>query len=483
MLSGSVLHPYQDWGGDFAGYILQARSIAEDGVSSFVSASRFVVENSTSQSFAPVTYPWGFPLLLAPAYALFGLDMIALKCVPLLFHLLLLALLWFGFAPYHPGPWRIALVALFAFNPYLLTFLNRILSDVPFLFFSTLTVLVMVRIVVDRRRIISPAGDAILLGTLLAASFFIRSNGALLLPTLLFVQLIRSRQAPRTRKTVRPDTFLPYVWFALCLIVWRALFPNESGPSVNVFTHASLYTIKRNILFYWQAPADFFLGFPVPRVLFIATFPLLLVGAWKRRGRDYPIVVYSVLTALLYVAWPYTQGLRYAMPLLPFFVSFTLSGLQGAQPSARERARVGSMAARLLPAMIVLFFMGRATIGMAWEARGGIEAIPPGPYQKASRELFSYVRDETPTESVILFFKPRVMLLYTGRRSLLIDRPELLDRGDYLCIYPAREGQDQLSAPEVDRCLLGGLLEPVYENSAFRLYRVLEREVPADDRS
>ena len=40
-----------------------------------------------------------------------------------------------------------------------------------------------------------------------------------------------------------------------------------------------------------------------------------------------------------------------------------------------------------------------------------------GPYSEDSVELFQYIQKNTKEDSIVLFFKPRVMTLYTGRYS------------------------------------------------------------------
>ena len=56
-------HPWWD---DFAGYLLQARSILTWRMGDFIRQNTFTIENSSFPP-GPVAYPWGFPLLLAPA--------------------------------------------------------------------------------------------------------------------------------------------------------------------------------------------------------------------------------------------------------------------------------------------------------------------------------------------------------------------------------------------------------------------------------
>src|SRR4051794_31942315 len=71
------------WGDDFAGYILQARSLLDGRMREEIEENRFTVAHS-DQRMAPVAYPWGTPLLLAPVLAARGLDLLALKHVNLL---------------------------------------------------------------------------------------------------------------------------------------------------------------------------------------------------------------------------------------------------------------------------------------------------------------------------------------------------------------------------------------------------------------
>src|ERR1017187_9737327 len=171
-----------DWGDDFAGYILQAQSIVEGQPREFIKASRFTIEQ-TSPTAGPVAYPWGFPALLAPLYAVYGNNIIALKSVGVACFLLFLWVLWLGFRKYHSDFWRLVMVGLFALNPGLVFFTNEILSDIPFLLFSTVSLMLLVAVVIETQRLISPIADQLLLGALIAASFSIRTSGIALLLT------------------------------------------------------------------------------------------------------------------------------------------------------------------------------------------------------------------------------------------------------------------------------------------------------------
>ncbi len=93
MLSATVLGFFNltrdnGWGDDFAGYILQAQSIVRGNMGELVTKNVQAVERS-SGDLRPGNYPWGFPLMLAPVYGVFGVKIIGFKMVLTLCHGLL----------------------------------------------------------------------------------------------------------------------------------------------------------------------------------------------------------------------------------------------------------------------------------------------------------------------------------------------------------------------------------------------------------
>ena len=109
----------QDWGDDFAAYIMQAQSIVKGNEQSFIERNAFTI-NSTDFILGPVAYPWGYPLILASVYAVTGLNLIALKLPVLVFFIAFLFVLfrfyrrrlssiescsWWEYLPFIPNFW------------------------------------------------------------------------------------------------------------------------------------------------------------------------------------------------------------------------------------------------------------------------------------------------------------------------------------------------------------------------------------------
>ncbi|HEX9840278.1 MAG TPA: hypothetical protein VGA72_13080, partial [Anaerolineales bacterium] len=78
ILGSSRLTRGHEWGDDFASYIMQAKSILNGKTQEFVEHNAFTIFQSSSQ-IGPVAYPWGYPLILTPVYAIKGDSPLALK--------------------------------------------------------------------------------------------------------------------------------------------------------------------------------------------------------------------------------------------------------------------------------------------------------------------------------------------------------------------------------------------------------------------
>ena len=130
----STIRQGHGWGDDFGMYINHARNIAEGKAyadTGYVYNPRFII--------GPKTYPPTLPLLLAPAYKVWGLNLMAMKVVVILLFLLALMAIHLAFRNELRWPYLTALVALVGFNPQFWAFKDNILSDLPFLLFTYLS--------------------------------------------------------------------------------------------------------------------------------------------------------------------------------------------------------------------------------------------------------------------------------------------------------------------------------------------------------
>jgi hypothetical protein len=480
LLGSLLLTEGHEWGDDFASVIMQAQSIVEGTPNHFVEEDRFTVEQSDNREPGSGAYRWGTALLLSPLYRLFGFNILALKTLNITCYVLFLVTLAFFFREKHSGAYFLALITFFALNPRMLLSLNDVLPDMPFLVVSTLAVFFIGHIFVERRRLISRAADHVLLGLLLAVAFFIRDSGVVLVLTAAATQIVSAilhapiasaksvwKRLPSQVTRADVKTVLvhvsPYLSFAALTWIAYHILPH------NISVEGPL--VKPPHGYFFALGAEFFDGLPHPYLVYAATLPFLLIGIVHGARQDYHIFLYAFLTILVYSFGP-DGGLRYWLPLLPFYVHFLLVGLRWCSEALEMRwTGAGKYLAPALLALVVVYFFQSArdrTLANIYADR----KVSSGPFAETSQDIFSFVREKTPSDSVIVFFNPRVMRLFTGRRSIRLDHTADLSRGSHLCIYLRTDGHSRFPENILEQLVKSGKLRLMYANSDFRLYEI-----------
>jgi hypothetical protein len=251
----------------------------------------------------------------------------------------------------------------------------------------------------------------------------------------------------------------------------------EGGTShISNVKHISSGIIKDNLIYYFKLPGEFFTGLKegVGQTLYGASLPMFLVGVFKRRHSDYHIITFGLLIILLLIVWPGKQGLRYLFPILPFYVSFVFTGLKTFHDSGDGILSVFWRVISVGSIVVIIVFFLRVSINDASKNYAQQGMGKSGPFVSASKDLFSYISKNTEKDSIIIFFKPRIMRLFAGRQSILIDQVDKVTLGDYLCLYLHKNDYHQIGKWEVLSLLEEDKIRLLYENTDFRLYRIIK---------
>jgi len=458
---GFTLRPGHDWGDDFAMYVHHAKNIAQGlpyGQTGYIWNPRFPM-------MGPPTYPPVFPLMLAPVYAVFGLDLMPMKWVGIasfLGALLLTALLFRRFL----SPLYLAvLLALLGLNPYFWRLKDAVLSDLPFFFFTYLALYLLQRQPGPDRPRGRVALHAVAFGIACYLAYGTRSLGVVLIPCAILTELSWRRRISW--------------WNAVAALVFVLLAALQAAVSHRDSGYAAIlsldpHRIALNVVEYarylsglwdnaWVKTADTWL---------LALFGLLAaMGLLARlRAKPGPLEIFAVLYGLAILPWIATQG-RYLIPLMPIYVGFALWAVQVMGKRSPNRARL------ILAGLTVLAGLGFASIYTTTPMRGG----PEGVGTPDAVGLWQAVERITSSEDVILFQKPRALALFTGRRSTAIhdagSDQEVLDyvRGvdaRYAIVGPDDPAflyQERIRhAIEADP----GTFSLVYRNPEFAMYRI-----------
>ena len=275
----------------------------------------------------PAAYPWGFPLMLAPVYALMSISPLGMKLPGLLTYLGFLLTFFYWMKTRFTPTESLLAVSLFGFNPRLLLALDSIGSDIPFLFLSTLTLLLADRYTrandPRHRRTL-----AALTGVSIFAATFVRTQGFLLLGAVLLWQGIRFLTGHETRRQIVTEALITMAGFGVLWGVVSLIFPGGQTSYLSLYQDFSMSIVYRNISTYSLLFGDFFVALPGSTFVFGMFVVLFFIGLAMRWKDDLLVTLYTGLYLLVLWSWPEWQGYRMIFPLLPVFIYFAFWGIK-----------------------------------------------------------------------------------------------------------------------------------------------------------
>jgi len=473
ILGSSFLTVGHYWGGDFSAYIMQAESIIDGTVQQYIEENTFTIKN-TLPGLGPILYPWGYPILILPAIYILGINLWAIKAINFLFFLLFLICIYLLFVDRLSKFKLSVLLCLFAFSPLLLEAHDFILSDIPFLFFSTLSILLIDFLIVSGQRLFSKTIDYLLLGASIYFAFSIRQNGALLLLVLIICQIIQVFRFNRNKlfklKPNLPDIVLSFS-LVILLGVHEQLFVSDS-THIEYFLNSNYewrYLVKfyNYLLLLPTFITNFSFNTYENLIIFLVLFPFLIAGLYLRWKSDYHFILYSGFSLGLYLLFPSFNS-RYIFPILPFYIYFVLIGMGqlGKFLDQHNLSNLQQIGYRLIILAIIMEFAFSFTLATK-NLRSKREIS--GPFDPTSTEMFQFVSDNTEPESIMAFFKPRVLRFFTGRNSFRATKCKDLLSVDYLIVHKYRDHYWD-SEDSLENCSPHIEFIKTFENPNFWIY-------------
>jgi 4-amino-4-deoxy-L-arabinose transferase-like glycosyltransferase len=402
-----TLRPEETWtGGDFALYLMHGRDIAEG----LPYAATGFVQDQANALMSPAAYPPGFPLLIAPVWAMAGLDLVAVK---LLVTACLAGLLAAVYALARPVlGWRlaVAVAGIAGFMPALFDRRDQILSDVPAAMwcYAALVLYEWLRarraggwrlpalaVVVALACATRTAGFALAGALMLAA--IVRWPGpwrSMLRASVLGAVVLGAAAAFLAGRFVHADgeTYLSY---------FAAL--REEGARGWLLGTADAYS--RGLVGAWG------LSYGVAGNLAALAVLLLAVAAgWLLRLREDAsapeafLVAYAALLAVFPVR---LEPVRYLVPIAPLLVYYAVVALAWLAARLGRPGLAAPAAALAAAALFVPYYVQHSPL-----ARAARSVTSP-----ASEALFAAVRQDVAPGDLVLARNPRVLALFTRRRA------------------------------------------------------------------
>ena len=328
-----------DSGGDSAQYVLLAESI-----------SKGIGYKTINSPGVPLhtQYPFLFPLLLSPIVFFLGYNLLSMHLLMIILGTLSIFVIYLIFKEYFCKDISLLLSILIAFTPPFYFLVNGILSEIPYLLFSSLTIYMHLKF--QKISILRSSNFEILFMSIaILAAFFTRTIGiSLFMAYIAF--LIQKGELSIKELSVNPVKYLILALLALLIILW--LFRGYmQGPGIiylNQFffidpynplegSVKAIHLYKRlinnisyyfNLIPYLYAPWISFLKHEHQKIVGFIVLFFPLIGFLKNLFFRRTFVEFYFLFYLFFIYIWFWNGSRFLVPIFPLFVLYFLIGLK-----------------------------------------------------------------------------------------------------------------------------------------------------------
>jgi hypothetical protein len=456
-----------DWGDDFAGYVGEAKNMAE-GKAFYQSKFEY---HDYNPSYCPPYYSYGFPMLLSPVIKKWGVDFRAMDRYMSLW-LVAWALLVFYYLRKNFSLFTsVAVILIFFLNPYFFDFKSSVISDLPFSFFFLLLILLY------QQRSGKPVYYQIIAGLVFALTVGIRGMGIVFLP-IIFLDLIVKffSSSWDEMKTELKESGIILGSAGLFIFLFNnVLFKTPSNLTVHfldlfqsghywdvVLKNLDIYTNEFLNLFYHNTGKySFSVHYTQAFMLVLFVVGFLNAIASRYRFEIWVLIIFAV-TILLF---PFsTQGFRYLLPVLPFIIYCVITGAKAIQFKGYNT--------RLLAFIFVVFVLLQYKKDIHAIRQDQHNPFWPGPYTWDSKDALDHIRSTVPDDALIASLKPRAIELLTDKRTCVL--PAGMDIAEVSNKLTEAKPVYLLSikvlGPKVDEVAVYRKDSLIWENAACRLY-------------
>ena len=396
--------------GDNAQFINLGRSLADGyGLS----------ETIEGEPIPHTKYPFGFPLLLAITHIIFPGNLIALKSLVLLLYAISIPLIYLLIRRFASPPMALGVSALCLVSPLLLDYSHQVMSEIPFLPFSLIALLLLHR--AQKSSTLSALALAIVA---IIAAYYIRSAGIILIATgIIFFALHKKWK----------EAGLIAIGSLLLALPWQLRNASLGGtPYIEQLLSINPYRPEEGMLTFTAlierilANLDLYSTLVIPYILlpfsidtsafvgvglFFSALILyaLIVGLIKR----HLLIVYLTCYLGLHILWPYVwSDTRLLVPAIPILFYAILTSMDELlRLLARALKKTASRAGTVL---FFLFLLGSNILETNYLAER-IGWLPPNwnTYFAAAE----WIKDNTDPDVKIACRKPYLMNAITNRKA------------------------------------------------------------------
>jgi hypothetical protein len=382
---------------DWAMYVMHARNIA----TGHAYPDTFYIYQPETAMYGAATYPSGYSLLLAPIYAVFGLNILAFKIVTGLALSFSLWPIYLFNRRYLSLVQSLLLTTAFGFSAAYLTLQDKLGSDAFYQLISFAALVFVIRTFDFGEDVSSPWRAGAVTGLLLGAVEITRPVGLSLALAVLVYDALNRRRPTRFAFALLA-VFIPVLALNSLLAHKDSSYAEQFVFSIGHAAHA--------IVAYIEGLSDVFanpFSHKLRYALWMVFTPLAIFGfaANLRKVNPVPALYTALMLAVLALYWQ--PNMRYLAPLYPVYLLFAALGwnrLMLATPTQWKRPAQAVAVAGLLVAPLL-----------------SVAAIRPNPDTLYTDpdflQLAGYVRAYAAPHDLVVFWNARVLGLAADRPS------------------------------------------------------------------
>ncbi len=406
-------HTSHDWGDDFAQYIHQAKNI----INGIPQSETGYVYNDLNTEIGAHAYPIGFPLLLAPVFAVAGNNIVAFKLFISIIYVILGLLIVSFYRKSFSTITALLLTTLFLYNPLMILFKGEVVSDIPF------TALLLLIFILYQKLKPGNLIQMIQLSAITGFMLAMRPAGITFIAAIIMEQIVLLYK----RKIKISDfafhtgifTFFPIlIYFILNIIIFKIPSAGSIHDYLTYFSSGnSMHFILENMIHHIKVLRFFLVpetgNFKGLSYFFGAIMMAMILLGFIKRMRKNPELMdwFFVFYCIMLLVYPKnTNPFRLMIPLGFILFFYAAIGIQSikmiAEISAWKKAvAIGSL-------FIVLYMPGIIGVVLAGNK------ILDGPQQPSSVEAFDFISKNVPPSAIVVFAKPRALALYSGCQGM-----------------------------------------------------------------
>lgn len=457
---------YIDFGGDSTQFLSQAVALVENTIGEHYKNYEFIMNNSV-KPLGMLATSWCLPILLAIIYKFLGLNYYAFKIIMCFSLSSSIFLLYRELSRRTSLLISVIFTTFFLFCPWLINFQNAIRKDIPFLFFSFLSIIFFNKLI-QNAQIREKIKISVISAILVFVCLLMKENGAVILLMFVFSQIFDFFKNKENRKTKA----IIYTASTLLVIILYQIF-SLILPIEYVMW---LFDFKffENLLYYIEEFSISMFGrFNYSIYFAILTLILLLFGVIKNFKKEIIFAIYLALILPTCLYSPADQGFRYILNFAPFILIFAALGIEAIK---NKKIKYIIIISFLLVTILNIKISSEYIVNRIEYKDNSQTAL-----SDMSIDIYNYIKKNTKETDKIIYVKPRILFFYTKRLSFKIgDNSKRLSEADYQ-LNCAGNNLLKYAYPSDNKYLFenktyieeaGIYLNPVYRNENYILYKI-----------